>query len=161
MPENTNNQPKANVLVVDDEREHAQVMCEALTRLGHKCDVTYSLAEARARLERKNYDVVVTDLVMEGRRGGLAVLEAAKEKHPTPPAVLVTAHADIPTCKQALHDGAYDFIEKPLDLEYFRAQVNRAAEKSALERQNEVLQAQIMEAAGFEEIGRASCRERR
>jgi two-component system response regulator HydG len=151
MPDQ-NNQPKANVLVVDDEREHAQVMCEALTRLGHKCDVTYSLAEARARLERKNYDVVVTDLVMEGRRDGLAVLEAAKEKHPTPPVVLVTAHADIPTCKQALHDGAYDFIEKPLDLEYFRAQVNRAAEKSALERQNEVLQAQIMEAAGFEGI---------
>src|SRR5688500_16464956 len=152
MPENTNNQPKANVLVVDDEREHAQVMCEALTRLGHKCDVTYSLAEARARLERKNYDVVVTDLMMDGRKDGLAVLEAAKETHPAPPVVLVTAHADIPTCKQALHDGAYDFIEKPLDLEYFRAQVNRAAERSALQRQNEVLQAQIMEAAGFEGI---------
>src|SRR5687768_17635519 len=156
MPDpNHNNYPKANVLVVDDEREHAQVMCEALTRLGHKCDVTYSLAEARARLERKNYDVVVTDLVMEGRRDGLAVLEAAKEKHPTPPVVLVTAHADIPTCKQALHDGAYDFIEKPLDLEYFRAQVNRAAEKSALERQNEVLQEQVSElggSGGFEGI---------
>src|SRR5687768_15743460 len=153
MPDpNHNNYPKANVLVVDDEREHAQVMCEALTRLGHKCDVTYSLAEARGRLDRKNYDVVVTDLMMDGRKDGLAVLEAAKETHPAPPVVLVTAHADIPTCKQALHDGAYDFIEKPLDLEYFRAQVNRAAEKSALERQNEVLQAQIMEAAGFEGI---------
>ena len=34
---------KSNILVVDDEREHAQVMCEALTRLGHKCDVTYNL----------------------------------------------------------------------------------------------------------------------
>jgi len=55
---------KANILVVDDEREHAQVMCEALIRQGHKCDVTYSLPEAKARLDKKNYDVVVTDLVM-------------------------------------------------------------------------------------------------
>src|SRR5438874_13601625 len=102
----------ANVLVVDDEREHAQVMCEALTRLGHKCDVTYSLAEAQSRLGRKQYDVVVTDLVMEGRRDGLEVLHTAKETNPLAPIILVTAHADIPTCKQALNEGAYDYIEK-------------------------------------------------
>src|SRR5918997_5730629 len=143
---------KSNILVVDDERDHAQVMCEALTRLGHKCDVTYGLAEARAKLDRKNYDVIVTDLMMEGRKEGLDVLEAAKQKNPMPPVVLVTAHADIPTCKQALAEGAYDFIEKPLDLDYFRAQVNRAAERAALQRQNEVLQAQVMETAGFEGI---------
>ena len=57
-------------------------MCEALTRLGHKCDVTYSLAEAQARLERRQYDVVVTDLVMEGRRDGLEVLRRAKQIRP-------------------------------------------------------------------------------
>ncbi|MGB7160655.1 MAG: sigma-54 dependent transcriptional regulator [Tepidisphaeraceae bacterium] len=143
---------KSNILVVDDEREHAQVMCEALTRLGHKCDVTYNLAEARAKLDRRNYDVIVTDLMMEGRKEGLDVLEAAKQKNPPPPVVLVTAHADIPTCKKALNDGAYDFIEKPLDLDYFRAQVNRAAERAALQKQNEVLQAQLMDTAGFEGI---------
>lgn len=143
---------KSNILVVDDEREHAQVMCEALTRLGHKCDVTYNLAEASAKLGKREYDVVVTDLVMEGRREGLDVLKEALKKSPPPPVVLVTAHADIPTCKQALHEGAYDFIEKPLDLDYFRAQVNRAAEKAALQKENQVLQAQVMDAAGFEGI---------
>src|SRR3954464_12434472 len=143
---------KSNILVVDDEREHAQVMCEALTRLGHKCDVTYNLAEAQGRLNKREYDVVVTDLVMEGRREGLDVLREALTKQPPPPVVLVTAHADIPTCKQALHEGAYDFIEKPLDLDYFRAQVNRAAEKAALQKENQVLQAQVMESAGFEGI---------
>ncbi|HEY8746956.1 MAG TPA: response regulator, partial [Tepidisphaeraceae bacterium] len=66
---------KSNVLVIDDEREHAQVMCEALTRQGHKCDVTYNLPEALGRLDRKAYDVVVTDLVMEDRRDGLEVLK--------------------------------------------------------------------------------------
>src|SRR3954467_10349636 len=93
---------KANLLVVDDERDHAQVMCEALARQGHKCDVTYSLDEARARMEKKHYDVIVTDLVMEGRRDGLEVLHESRHFDPPPPVILVTAHADIPTCKQAL-----------------------------------------------------------
>ena len=74
--------PKSAILVVDDEQEHAQVMCEALTRLGHKCDVTYSLAEAQAKLNRKSYDVVVTDLMMDGRRDGLEVLRRAKAAEP-------------------------------------------------------------------------------
>jgi DNA-binding NtrC family response regulator len=152
MADTTNSNPKATVLVVDDEREHAQVMCEALTRLGHRCDVTYNLAEAKSKLDRKNYDVVVTDLMMDGRRDGLEVMNAAKAKSPAPPVILVTAHGDIPTAVQAMNEGAHSFIEKPLDLEYFRAQVNRAAERSSLQRQNEVLQAQVMEHAGFEGI---------
>ena len=130
---------KASVLIVDDEQDHAQVMCEALQRIGHRCDVTYNLAEAQARMAKRHYDVVVTDLMMEGRKEGIDVLHVAmKDQVPPPPVILVTAHADIPTCKQALNDGAYDYIEKPLDLDYFRAQVNRAAERSALLKQNQV-----------------------
>jgi two-component system response regulator HydG len=143
---------QSSILIVDDEREHAQVMCEALRRQGHACDVTYSLNEARQKLEKKKYDIVVTDLVMEGRRDGLEVLHSAMDLTPPPPVILVTAHADIPTCKQALNEGAYDYIEKPLDLEYFRAQVNRAAEKSALQKQNQALAEQLETSAGFEGI---------
>ncbi len=143
---------KTNILVVDDEQEHAQVMCEALQRLGHRCDVSYNLAEAKSRLGQRGYGVVVTDLMMDGRCDGMEVLRAAKQVDPPPPVLLVTAHADIPTCKQALTEGAYDYIEKPLDLEYFRMQVNRAAEKSALQKQNQVLQERIADHAGFEGI---------
>ena len=49
---------KSNILVVDDEREHAQVMCEALTRLGHKCDVTYNRPEAEARLKELEDEIL-------------------------------------------------------------------------------------------------------
>ncbi|HSV15768.1 MAG TPA: sigma-54 dependent transcriptional regulator, partial [Tepidisphaeraceae bacterium] len=143
---------KANILVVDDEQEHAQVMCEALTRLGHKCDVTYNLAEAQAKLNRKNYDVIVTDLMMDGRRDGLEVLRRAKALTPPPPVLLVTAINDVPTSKQAMHEGAYDYITKPLDLEDFRNQVNRAAERAALLKQNQALQEQLLDTAGFEGI---------
>jgi DNA-binding NtrC family response regulator len=144
---------KGNILVVDDEREHAQVMCEALTRQGHKCDVTYNLPEAQAKLEKKKFDVIVTDMVMDGRRDGLEVLRLSKQVDPPPPVILVTAHSDIPTCKQALNEGAYDYIEKPLDLDHFRAQVNRAAEKNALQKQNQAMQEQLMSSdGGFEGI---------
>src|SRR5689334_25155422 len=103
MSDSNNDIKKSNILVVDDERDHAQVMCEALTRLGHKCDVTYSLPEARSRLERRPYDVVVTDLVMDGRRDGLEVLNLSKRQQPPPPVILVTAHGDIPTAVQAMN----------------------------------------------------------
>src|SRR6476620_10195141 len=100
----------ATVLVVDDEREHAQVMCEALARQGHKCDVTYSLAEATQRLEKKRFDVVVTDMVMEGRRDGLELLHLTRQLDPPPPLILVTAHSDVPTAVRAMNEGAYDCI---------------------------------------------------
>jgi DNA-binding NtrC family response regulator len=151
MSENTIS--KSSILIVDDEQEHAQVMCEALQRIGHKCDVTYNLAEAQTRLNRKNYDVIVTDLMMDGRKDGLEVLRRAKTMQPPPPVLLVTAINDVPTSKQAMSEGAYDYIVKPLDLEDFRTQVNRAAERSALMKQNQVLQEQLLESsAGFEGI---------
>lgn len=153
MPENP--VVKSTILVVDDERDHAEVMCEALTRLGHRCDVTFDLAEAQSKLNRKNYDVIVTDLMMDGRRDGLEVLRRAKALDPAPPVLLVTAVNDVPTSKQAMQEGAYDYIVKPLDLDDFRTQVNRAAERSALMRQNQTLQAQLQEQLddnGFEGI---------
>src|SRR5436305_954917 len=55
---------KSTILIVDDEEEHAQVMCEALQRLGHRCDVTHNFAEADARLKAKAYDIIVTDRIM-------------------------------------------------------------------------------------------------
>jgi two-component system response regulator HydG len=143
---------KAFVLVVEDEQDHAQVMCEALQRQGHRCDISYNLAEAVARMEKRTYDVIVTDLMMEGKREGLEVLRKARELHPPPPVILVSAHGDIPIAVQAMNEGAYSFIEKPLDLNHFRAQVSRAAERSSLQQQNEVLRDLLIEQGGFEGI---------
>jgi len=142
----------ASVLIVDDETEHAQVMCEALQRIGHECDVVYSLADAEKKLAAKKYDVIVTDLLMDGRKDGLEVLRRSKALNPPPPVLLVTAVNDVPTSRQAIQEGAYDYITKPLDLEDFRAQVNRAVEKAQLARHNEILAEQIIDRGGFEGI---------
>ena len=143
---------KAHLLIVDDEREHAGVMSDALDQLGHSRDIAYNAAEAKSRLDRRQYDVIVTDLMMDGRPQGLELLRYAMTLQPPPVVVLVTAHADIPTCRIALNEGAFDYIEKPLDLDYFRTQIGRAVEKNALQRENRALTAQLMESGGFEGI---------
>ncbi len=143
---------KAHILIVDDEQDHAQVMCEALQRQGHRCDLAYNLAEAEARLAKKSYDVIVTDLMMEGKKEGLDLLHRAKTLNPVPQVILVSAHGDIPIAVQAMNEGAYGFIEKPLDLNHFRLQVGRAAERASLQKQNQVLRDQLLEQTGFEGI---------
>ena len=142
----------AQVLIVDDEVEHARVMAEALRKPGHVCTLVYSLAEAEEELRHGSFDVVVTDLVMDNETAGLKVLELARQHQTDAETLMVTAHGDVPTAKAALQGGAYDFIEKPLDLEVFRNLVNRAAETVLLRHQNTRLRGQLDAAYGFEGI---------
>jgi two-component system response regulator HydG len=142
----------AQVLVVDDEVDHADTMAESLRRPGHVCTIVHSLAEAEEELRHGSFDVVVTDLVMDSETAGLTVLELARQHQDDVETILVTAHGDVPTAKAALQGGAYDFLEKPLDLEVFRNLVNRAAEAVLLRHQNAALRGQLDAAYGFEGI---------
>ncbi|MFO0829923.1 MAG: sigma-54 dependent transcriptional regulator [Phycisphaerales bacterium] len=143
---------RAQVLIVDDERDHADVMADALRKPGHVCTIVNSLAQASDELRHGAFDVIVTDLVMEHETAGLEVLRLAKELQPDAETIMVTAHGDVPTAKAALQGGAYDFIEKPLDLVVFRNLVHRAAETVRLRAQNQSLRGQLEAAYGFEGI---------
>ncbi len=142
----------AQVLIVDDEPEHAEVMAEALRKPGHVCTIVHGLTQAADELKHGNFDVIVTDLVMENETAGLEVLKLARQHQSEAETLMVTAHGDVPTAKAALHGGAYDFIEKPLDLEVFRNLVNNAAETVLLRHQNTSLRGQLDDAFGFEGI---------
>ncbi len=148
--------PTAQVLIVDDEADHADVMADALRKPGHICTVRHSLDEARVELEGGHFDVIVTDLMMHGRPDGMTILAEAKTRQPGAKTIMVTAHGDIPTAKEAIRGGAYDFIEKPLDLEVFRNLVNRAAEAAVLRAQVDALSEQLGEEYSFEGIVGAS-----
>ncbi len=141
----------ANILIVDDEEAHAEATAEALSRSGHACAVVTSGEEALQRLESGEYHVVVTDLVMQGI-DGLGVLDAARKQNPKPEVILMTAHATVQTCKEALQKGAADYIEKPFDIGELRAVVEKAAEKAQLARRNVELEKQIDERFGFSGI---------
>jgi two-component system response regulator HydG len=112
----------------------------------------HSLAAAREELLHGHFDVVVTDLVMETETAGLDVLSLARTEQPHAETIMVTAHGDIPTAKKALQGGAYDFIEKPVDLVVLRNLVHRAAETVMLRSQNQALRGQVDAAFGFEGI---------
>ena len=142
----------AQVLLVDDDKGHAETMAEALKKPGHVCTIRHSRAEAEEELRHGAFDVIVTDLVMESPTAGLEVLELARTLQPDAETIMVTAHGDIPTAKKALQGGAYDFIEKPIDLVVFRNLVQRAAETVVLRNQNSRLKGDLSAAYGFEGI---------
>jgi two-component system response regulator HydG len=142
----------AQILIVDDEVEHANVMAEALRKPGHVCTIVHDRSSAEDELRHGTFDVVVTDLVMDDETAGLEVLKLTQQHQDDAETLIVTAHGDVPTAKAALQGGAYDFIEKPLDLEVFRNLVNRAAETVLLRHQNVRLRGQVDAAYGFEGI---------
>jgi len=139
MADRQDKQGGAQVLIVDDEPDHADVMADSLHRPGHVCTIVNTVERAMQELRGGAFDVIVTDLRMPGSGGshgvaadggdaGLIVLRAARELQPEAETIMVTAHGDVPTARAAFKDGAFDFIEKPLDLEVFRSLVGRAAE---------------------------------
>jgi len=144
--------PSAQILVVDDEVDHAEVMAEALRRLGHVCTIVHDLDTAQDELRHGVFDLIVTDLVMNGEEDGLKVLQSAKQTQPATQTILVTAHGDVSTAKAAIKGGAYDFIEKPLDLEIFRTLCSHAIREVMLRYQNVTLKKQVDEKFGLEGI---------
>lgn len=144
--------PTAQILVVDDEVDHAEVMAEVLRRLGHVCTIVHDLPAAQDELKHGQFDLVVTDLRMDSEEDGLQVLATARQTQPGAETILVTAHGDVPTCKAALKQGAYDFIEKPLDLDIFRTLTQHAIQAVMLRAQNTHLRERLDETFGFEGI---------
>ena len=122
---------KPVVLVVDDERDHADGIVEALGKLPVKALAVYTGEDAIEMLQSRRVDVVVTDLKLEGQADGLAVLAAAKENSDSTEVILITAYATIENCKEAIKQGAFDYLVKPLDIDQLRTLVERAGRKSA------------------------------
>lgn len=152
----------AQVLIVEDEPEHAEVMAEALQRPGHICTLVPSVARALDELRHGRFDIVVTDLRMpesggkdgvapDGSDAGLKVLIAARKLQPHAEVIMVTAHGDVPTARAAFKEGAFDFIEKPLELDLFRSLVNRAAETVLLRHESGEF-GDLVQHEGFEGI---------
>ena len=142
----------AQVLIVDDEPDHAEVMAEVLRRLGHVCTLVYDLPTALDELKHGQFDLVVTDLKMQGETDGMEVLAAARQSQQAAETIMVTAHGDIPTAKQAIKGGAYEFIEKPIDMDVLRTLCTRALETVFLRAQNTELRQRVDEQYGFEGI---------
>ena len=119
------------VLWVDDDEDSAASITAAMQRRGFQLTWKASAEEALRALEEQDFDVVVTDLQMEGM-DGLALCERILGNRPDLPVVMMTAFGSLESAVAAIRVGAYDFIAKPFDLEVVRLTVARAAQHHAL-----------------------------
>jgi two-component system, NtrC family, response regulator HydG len=139
------------VLVVDDDEPHAAAVAESLERVGYDCVVATSGAEGIRLIEEQIFDIIITDLIMEGT-GGLEVLAKAKRELPDAEVVILTGHSTIKTAVTAMQAGASTYLTKPLDINELRAVADKASQSQRLQRSNIELQKQLNERFGFEGV---------
>ena len=120
------------ILVVDDERDHADGIVEALEKYCEKAIAVYSAKDALEIVSAQQVDIVITDLKLGGDIDGLAILAQAKRHNDNTVVILITAYGTIDTCKEAMKRGAYDYLVKPIDIDQLRSLVAQAARKVAV-----------------------------
>ncbi|MGE3819152.1 MAG: sigma-54-dependent transcriptional regulator [Isosphaeraceae bacterium] len=139
------------VLVVDDDEPHAQAVAESLERVGYDCEVATSGRDALGLIEEQTYDIVLTDLLMEGV-SGMDVLAKAKRELPDAEVVILTGHNSIKMAVQAMQAGAATYLTKPLDINELRTVADKVSQSQRLVRSNIELQKQLNERFGFEGV---------
>ena len=121
----------AHLLIVDDETIARENLFHILAREGYTADMAPSGEKALELLRTHAYDLIISDLMMPGL-SGMDLLEKVKAEHPTTELILITGYASVSTAVEAMHKGAYTYVEKPVNLDELRVQVKRALEKRAL-----------------------------
>jgi len=134
----------ARILVVDDEAIARDNLALALGRQGHETLTAASGTEALELLAGADFDLVLTDLMMQGM-DGLDLLRAVRLRHPDTEVVVVTGYPTVKTAVEAMHAGAYHYLAKPYDLDEARALVQKALEKRRLKQEVARLREQLRE----------------
>ncbi len=142
---------KIRVLIVDNEPSLAETVAEALQRKGYDCQCAFNGTAGCDALEKGEFDVVITDLVMEDI-DGFGILRKAKELQPNAKVIMMTGHGSIPSAVAAMANGAYTYLQKPLDLKQLRETVDKAAEIAVLRNENLNLRQRLDKKFGFEGI---------
>ncbi len=116
---------RGRVLVVDDHRQARESMADVLRQSGYQVDCRSSAHEALNVLQQQDYDCVVTDLQMPGMSGLEFIIQIEQRRYSSQ-VVMVTAHATVSSAVQAMRHGAFDYIEKPFDVDQLERLVGEA-----------------------------------
>ncbi len=122
-----------------------------LQNAGYTVDEAADGAEARRKLNDARYNLVITDLKMP-RADGIEVLRAAKSSDPFTAVILLTAYGTIDEAVQAMKDGAYEFLQKPVDSRHLLLLVERALDEARLRAENILLRDEYARRYGFPRI---------
>ena len=139
------------ILVIDDDRNHAESSADVLEHVGYSCDVVTSGREGIDAMRRRQYDLVLTDLVMSDV-DGMEILRKAQEINPFVAVIVFTGHGTIENAVEALKRGAVDYLVKPLNIEGLRIRVQKALKHQELVKINRDLARRLDSKFGFSGI---------
>jgi two-component system response regulator PilR (NtrC family) len=132
------------ILVVDDELAQREILRTILTAEGYQVETAGTAAEALDKGGRQRFDLVLTDLRMPGADGLSLIRNLSREDPPTL-VIIMTGHGSLDTAEQAMKQGAFDYLTKPLEREDLLRIVNRAFERVRLIEENRLLRQQLEE----------------
>jgi DNA-binding NtrC family response regulator len=121
-------QDKLNILLVDDEKIVGNRLKPALTKIGCNVEVFEDPKKAIRRIGEKEFDVIVTDIMME-EVNGIQVLEEAQKQSDRTKVIIITGYATVSLAREAMDKGAYDIIEKPFRPDDLRSVIVSAAKE--------------------------------
>lgn len=147
----TNQTEHADILLVEDKDSLRQMLRMTLETAGYSVQEATDAREAITGLSRTPFKVVLTDLKMP-HGSGLDVLKAAKAADADSTVIVMTAFGSIDEAVQAMKDGAYDFLQKPVDSNYLLLMVERALEQARLRTENILLREEFSKRYGFPRI---------
>lgn len=123
---------KGKLLLVDDDLDLLRLLSMRLAAAGYQTVAVGSAEEALARLEMNPFQVMITDLRMEGMQG-MALFEAVHQRNPTMPVIILTAHGTIPDAVAATKRGVFAYLTKPFDGQELIEAIDRAMQLSGVE----------------------------
>jgi two-component system nitrogen regulation response regulator NtrX len=130
------------ILVIDDEKSIRNTLEEVLEYEKHQVDLAEDGPSGLELFSANEYDVVLCDIKM-AKMDGIEVLEKINESSPNIPVIMISGHGNIDTAVEAIKKGAYDFLEKPLDLNRLLITIRNALDKSHLITQTQVLKNKV------------------
>lgn len=130
------------VLIVDDEANIRNALAKLLAKSGYAVKSAANVAEGLAMLDSNPFDLVLTDLRMAGD-GGLELLREVKRRDSRVEVIVMTAYGTVETAVQAMKEGAYDYIEKPVNVDRLPLLLQRALERRSLAEDNKRLRAVV------------------
>ncbi len=139
-------------LIVEDDLRMRELLRELLSREGYNVETVGKGADAFDLLQRKTFDIVITDLRMPDA-DGLSVLQKTKELYPDTLVIVITAYGTVDSAIEAMKLGAYDYIQKPFDPERLMLIIKKAVDYRRLARENLRLSSQLETCMAEELIG--------
>jgi two-component system NtrC family response regulator len=140
-----------NILIVDDEINQRELLAGFLSKKKFNVNTAGNGKEACNKIDRSSPDLILCDYKMPDI-SGIEVLRYAKNKNPETAVIIITAFGNIENAVESIREGAYNYIQKPIDLEELLFQIDKIKERKHLVSENKVLKERLSEKFRFSEI---------